>query len=195
MSAFLGPIHVKMYERILYQDKLAQAVMEQSAQNPVAEVDAKFPPAKDGPLEELIDQGNIHGWLSEAVANCEQRFALAVCKALGGQPDEMGTLCDTVTKLGRAYPLGAAHDAEAVFQAVHNILLDGMPCDFPFTMLESSTEMVRWRVTNCPHARYWGGDAERYYLLRDAWMSGVLEGSGVCHTRHGDGEHTLRKER
>ena len=83
MSAFLGPTHVKMYERILYQDTLSQALVDLSAAQGwgyvAREIDDQAPAAVEQPLETIIDAGTIHAWPSEAVARRERRVSLTVC--------------------------------------------------------------------------------------------------------------------
>lgn len=201
MSAFLGPVHGKMYSRILYQDAMAQAMLELAEKNGWTEglreqVDTNAPAASPEPLETIIDQSNIHGWLSEAVANSERRFAMIVSGILSKHPERIDVLQRVMEELGRQYAMPEFGDAEQAFQAVHDILLDGMPCDFPFEITASDTETVTWRVKTCPHTAYWTEElsAKPYYLLRDAWVKGALEGSGIVHTRS-EGSHTMRKGR
>lgn len=201
MSAFLGPIHLKMYDRILYQDFLTESILDLAETKGWdgglrRRVDAKAEPAPRKPLETVIDQSNIHGWLSRKVEAGERRLALAVTGILAGHPERMGDLQALMKDLGSRYDLTLPDDAENIFAAVHDILLDGMPCDFPFNITESDAAKVRWQVTKCPHAPYWleaGGDVEVYYRLRDAWIEGLLDGRGLAHVRSAGG-HCLRKE-
>lgn len=201
MSAFLGPIHEKMYRRILYQDRMAQALLDLAVKNGWTgdlqeQADAEAPAASPGPLETLIDQSNIHGWLSEAVAGSERRFAFIAGKLLSGHPGRLGVLQDAMKELRRQSALSKALDAEQSFEAIHDILLDGMPCDFPFQMEETGPDTVAWNMGVCPHASHWPKEsgAEPYYQLRDAWVEGALEGSGILHTRSGN-RHTMQRGR
>lgn len=202
MSAFLGPIHQKMYSRILHQDALAESMLKLAESNGWADglrqrVDSAYPAASSRPLEEIIDAGNIHGWLSAAVETCESRFAAVVGGILAGHPRRISQLQDAMRGLGRQSGLVSLPDAESAFTAVHDILLDGMPCDFPFDVMQMEAAEARWQVASCPHTPFWvtcDGGPEVYYLLRDAWVEGALEGSGISHTRHA-GSHTIRKER
>lgn len=199
MSAFLGPIHVKMYERILYQDTMSQALLDFAAGKGWAvglgdKVATQAPAASRQPLEAIIDESNIHGWLSDAVVRCERRFAMIACGILTENPERIGELLPIMNALGKAQNFSPAMDAERAFQTIHDVLLDGMPCDFPFDVTESGVDTVTWRVTNCPHAPYWadnGCGVEGYYQLRDAWVQGALENSGITHTRTELYAHTL----
>lgn len=202
MSAFLGPIHVKMYQRILYQDTMSQAFLELAAKHGwdsglETHVNSQAPAAPGQPLETIIDQSNIHGWLSNAVMHCEQRFALIVCRILADNPKHMDDLQNLMKAMGEACRLPSGIDAEQAFQSIHDILLDGMPCDFPFTITSSGSDEVTWQVTNCPHTPYWKDSmckAETYYQLRDAWMDGALSQSGIVHRRPEPYTHIMRKD-
>lgn len=197
MSAFLGPIHIKMYNRVLNQDAMTGALLSLSeergwAAGLRAEVDKKAPAAKREPLEGLIDGSNIHGWLNKAVQICETRFALVVGGILSGHPERLSALEEAMEGLGREADLPKFPGAEETFQAMHDVLLDGMPCDFPFDITASDADQVTWEVAICPHEAYWDGGVATYYQLRDRWVKGALEGSAIIHSRE-NGIHTLRK--
>ncbi|MGC4018437.1 MAG: hypothetical protein QM793_03875 [Muricomes sp.] len=202
MSAFLGPIHVKMYQRILYQDSMSKALLDLAAKNGWADglqakVDSEAPAASKEPLENIIDQSNIHGWLSQAVGNSENRFAEVVCGILEEDSQRIGELEEVMKELGRKYALPSDLNAEETYAAIHDILLDGMPCDFPFAVLEQDEDLVQWQVKSCPHARYWTNSdigADTYYRLRDSWVEGVLENSSISYSHSESAEYSLRKE-
>ena len=199
VNRYLGTVHLKMYRRILYQDAMARAVMGQGQQELgeaglAAKLDMAAPAARKAPLEHVIDTEDILGWLAAAVEQCERRFALAVVTALDERPERMGELKATMRQMGRARSLKVALSATAAFALIRELLLDGMPADFPFVMEHSDEGKVIWRVERCPHARYWaqlGVDPDTYYRLRDAWVEGMLMGSGVVHERDRVGRHTL----
>lgn len=201
MSAFLGPIHLKMYERILYQDDMAQKIldftMEKGWSNDFEKVvNAKAPAASRKPLENIIDESNIHGWLSEAVARCERRFALTISSVLVDHPERLGELLRAMKDMGTECALSPSMDAEAVYQAVHDILLDGMPCNFPFANMDVGPDIAVWQVASCPHAPYWVEvhcDADIYYQLRDSWIDGVLSESGITHQRTAPHSHIIKR--
>ncbi|MDL2253935.1 hypothetical protein LJC49_07680 [Ruminococcaceae bacterium OttesenSCG-928-I18] len=202
MSAFLGPIHLKMYDRILYQDTMSQSILDLVAKEDwsgafAADLEDTAPAAVKQPLDTIIDKNNIHGWLSEAVALCEHRFALVVCGVLEDHPERLRQIQDTMKNLGKAHPVPSAMNAEEAYEAIHDILLDGMPCDFPFTNIAAGPGSVTWQVANCPHESYWetvGRDAEIYYRLRDAWIDGSLEQTEFKHSRPSHHHHVLVKK-
>lgn len=68
MSLFLGPIHFWLYEKIKRQEELTSAVSEYigSGQDLTK---------KCLPLEEVIDEDNIHASLQNMINDSEERFA------------------------------------------------------------------------------------------------------------------------
>lgn len=203
MSAFLGPVHEKMYGKILAQDEITEALLQLAEGNGWApglrqQVDAQSPAAQKAPLADIIDTGNIHGWLSATVLGSESRFAAVTCGMLDGHPQRLAAMQEVMKARGQSAGLPADVDAEGAFQAIHDILLDGMPCDFPFQVIDSRPDAVEWTVTSCPHAAHWqsrGCEAETFYKLRDAWIEGALAGTGITHSRDQAGNAHLKKGR
>ena len=199
MSAFLGPIHFKMYDRILYQDTMSQSILDLATKEGwngafAKDLDDTAPAAVKQSLDTIIDESNIHGWLSGAVAQCEHRFALVVCGVLEDHPERLRQLQDTMKDLGKVHPIPPTMNAEEAYEAIHDVLLDGMPCDFPFTNIDADPGSATWQVANCPHEPYWetaGCDAEIYYCLRDAWVDSFLNNTEIIHNRPSHHHHTL----
>ena len=69
MSAFLGKIHYWLYNKVLWHEELSEEILKYAASKGVsveeikAEVYSKYGEPDLSPLEDVIDQGNIHGWL------------------------------------------------------------------------------------------------------------------------------------
>ncbi|MFR1138908.1 MAG: hypothetical protein ACLSDN_07985, partial [Anaerococcus vaginalis] len=74
MSEFLGPIHYMMYEKIKFQDKITDFLLDGKTE----EIDEKIKPVSTDNLENLIDQENIHGWLDSKIDVVENRLAYAI---------------------------------------------------------------------------------------------------------------------
>lgn len=116
MSKTLGPIHYMMYEKIKFQDKITEYLMDGHIQ------DIKPNPVSTKPLEEILDQENIHGYLQEKIDIVETRLAKAL--KLTKDPDEK------LYKLGKECAKGKDFSSfEEVFRDLNTYLLDGMPCD------------------------------------------------------------------
>ena len=84
MSAFLGPIHTWLYNKIKLQDELVNALIDAAVNENVAgdEIKAmltrRYGELEKGDLEEICDPNNIHGWLQDRVSLVENRLAFAV---------------------------------------------------------------------------------------------------------------------
>ena len=70
MSAFLGPIHYWLYNKIQLQEELIRKIAEYGEKSGWAVFSEKHLEEKTvnkelRPLNELIDVMNIHGWLQE----------------------------------------------------------------------------------------------------------------------------------
>ena len=74
MSENLGPIHYMMYEKIKFQDDITNYLLE----NDTSKVDKLNEPVSREPLESLIDQDNIHGWLDSKIDVVENRLNYAL---------------------------------------------------------------------------------------------------------------------
>lgn len=118
MSKNLGPVHYMMYEKIKFQDEVTSFLMDGNTEK----IDAKIPPVSKNPLDEIIDQDNIHGFLSSKIDVVENRLNMAF--AMADKIDE------------KLYELGKKKASEKnfssleeVFQDLNTYLLDGMPCD------------------------------------------------------------------
>ena len=118
MSKNLGPVHYMMYDKIKFQDKITNFLLDGNTEA----IDKDFAPVKDLPLEDLIDQDNIHGWLSARIDQVENRLARAM--ALSKNPREK------MYELGKLEVKGEdLSNLKLVFDKLNQRMLDGMPCD------------------------------------------------------------------
>ncbi|WP_311481390.1 hypothetical protein [uncultured Anaerococcus sp.] len=116
MSKTLGPIHYLMYEKIKFQDKITDYLLDGDFSQ------IKYEPVSTKPLEEILDQENIHGYLQEKIDIVESRLAqaLSLCKNPG----------DKLFKLGQECGKGKDFSSfDQIFTDLNYYLLDGMPCD------------------------------------------------------------------
>lgn len=177
MSAQLGPIHHRMYQKIRFQEALIDQLIALAEANGWQTADGTpvtaYAGEPEAPLETIIDFANIHGWLSGRIADPERRYAALVTGLL-------------VAIEAAAFAFGqraavAGESAPAVYQAVDARLLDGMPCDRAIAITENEADRVTWQVAADTHSPYWtevGGDGKIYYKLRTALIAGMLSGSG-----------------
>lgn len=187
MSAFLGPIHYWLYNKIQLQQNIVDELFTLGEKNGLAleaDCNSLYGTFDNKPLEEMIDQGNIHGWLQERVSQVEYKYAYCVTKLLNKNPEVMDSLkailADNGTNLAitmKEYPM----DPKGVYKLIEDNLLDGMPCDHANRVLKQSDTELLWTRNQCVHSEYWeelGGDIEVYYMLRDAWISALVKELG-----------------
>ena len=183
MSAFLGPIHHWLYNKIQQQQAIVdelyvladkqQLLLEAECNNLYGEFENK-------PLEEMIDTGNIHGWLQERVSQVEYKYAYSITKLLNTNPDLKASIKAIVINNGRNLAITLKEyrlDATGIYKAITDNLLDGMPCDHANRVLKQSSDEVIWQRTLCVHSPYWeeiDGDITLYYDLRDAWLEAFI---------------------
>lgn len=140
MSKTLGPIHYMMYEKIKFQDKITDYLMDGHIQ------DIKPDPVSTKPLEEILDQENIHGYLQEKIDIVETRLAKAL--KLAKDPDEK------LYKLGQECGKDKDFSSfEQLFRDLNTYLLDGMPCDQGLSAMvdEDSLYLI---TNNNLHSKY-----------------------------------------
>ena len=116
MSKTLGPIHYLMYEKIKFQDKITDFLLDGDFSQ------IQYEPVSTKPLEEILDQENIHGYLQEKIDIVESRLAkaLSLCKNPSEKLFKLGQKCGK----GKDFS-----NFEEIFTDINTYLLDGMPCD------------------------------------------------------------------
>ncbi len=205
MSAFLGPIHYWLYNKI----RLQQAVVDKLCLigNPLGlklqeECEERYGQFLNKPLEEMIDQGNIHGWLQERVSQVEYKYAYAVTKLTAAAPDIIEQLkgCLYLTGSEQAEAVKTSEvqkDARKLFTLLTDQLLDGMPCDHTNRVIAQTETEVTWTRNLCVHTPYWeevGGDIALYYTLREAWMKGFFQEFGYQLEKTDDASYRIHAE-
>jgi len=137
-----------------------------------------------GPLEELIGDAPIHGWLQhqlEALLESEaQLWAL-----VGDRPERLRMVRSQLhshgLRLGEALLSedgGRAGDARRWLQAVDLSLMEGMPCDHLSQVVAVGERSFIVRRDLLAHARHWrsAGLPEASALeMHGAWMEGLMD--------------------
>jgi len=203
MSAFLGPIHYWLYNKIQLQQAIVNdiyALGDQYGLTLKQECDNNFGMFENKPLEEMIDQGNIHGWLQERVSLVEYKYAYSVTKLLQANSETLESLVSILYHNGKQLALTLqSSDLKAtdIYKAITDHLLDGMPCDHANRLLEQNDLEVTWSRAVCVHAQYWDetdGDIAVYYDLRDAWITGLVEELGFALHKLDETTYHISKE-
>lgn len=140
MSENLGPIHYLMYEKIKFQDEITDFLMDGN----FSQIDYK--PVSKKPLEEILDQENIHGFLQEKIDIVESRLA----KALKVSKNPSEKLFALGQRCGKDKDFSSF---EEIFTDLNNYLLDGMPCDRGLSALLDGGDLYLITNTNL-HKKY-----------------------------------------
>jgi len=202
MSAFLGPIHFWLYHKIQLQEELICRILETAARKDWNLVSAEKLDTVCGksdmrPLESVIDQRNIHGWLHHRIDISEMRLAFLVTELLKEDSSRLAILKQTAYRFGERNPLEYGISADGAFKALEDSLLDGMPCDHVNRIIEHGENKVVWQQTQCVHHLCWeqtGGDVSVYYALRAKMIDGMLMHSGLRFYTARNNEFKIIKE-
>lgn len=191
MSAFLGPIHFWLYNKIKIQNNIVEEILDLADD---AELRKNlYENYGDGdlkPLDEVIDVGNIHGWLQNQISMVESKLAVAVTSMLDESPESIEKIKEIFFKNGEKYStLSMYSGVDNAFKAINDTLLDGMPCDHVNAVINQDDNEAVWKRYECVHSKYWSeakGDIKTYYVLRDEFIKGLLKVSGINYEKISD---------
>ena len=193
MSAFLGPIHFWLYNKIKIQNNIVEDILTLSDKKNFNLRNNLYDQYGDGelkPLDEVIDVTNIHGWLQEQISKVEYKLAFAVTEILEKDPGMMENLKTIYKNNGlKASTLNKETTIEEIFKAINDTLLDGMPCDHVNALISQDENEVVWKRYECVHSKYWdaaNGDVANYYMLRDEFIIGMLSTANVNYEKLDD---------
>lgn len=181
MSAFLGPIHFWLYNKIRFQEDLIDALCARAvSEGWLAEEDTrKFVSTDRRELQDAIDESNIHGWLQGRIHDGEGRYAALVTTLLQEDANRLQTLKDVAFYTGKEKRTEVPTTAPEAFHQLDNTLLNGMPCDQVMKVTESNPDKVVWEETQDLHSSFWNGQGAYYYDLRAELIKGILADSGL----------------
>jgi len=203
MSAFLGPIHYWLYNKINIQKELVEDIIKLSQKFNTSEIelqkelDTRYGVSETRPLEEVIDQGNIHGWLQACVSQVEYKLAFGVTKLLERNPELIKEMELLFQSKGMEKALTEnTTNVSKIYKAISDSLLDGMPCDNANRVLEDAEDKVIWKRNACVHKSYWdevGGDINNYYILRESFIRGFLRDTSVVFEKIDDVTSVIKR--
>lgn len=181
MSAFLGPIHYWMYNKIKVQQEIVDEIIklgEEAVPGLKEKLDSKYGVSETRPLEEVIDQSNIHGWLQGNVTREEYKLADSITSILEAKSEMLDKIKEVFSNRGKELAESISlEDASQAYKIISDSLLDGMPCDHANSVIEEGQEKVVWKRNLCVHSDYWkevNGDIKIYYALREEFIKGAL---------------------
>ena len=201
MSAFLGPIHNWLYNKIKFQDELIQCILQfvstKDYQIPLlSQMDQRYGVLETGELADIIDESNIHGWLQERITVVENRLAFLITVTTDEHPERIIDINDVVYEFGRNHASASDISVKEAYELLNNCLLNGMPCDRVNDVTNEDENSISWVQTVDIHAPYWDmihGNSEYYYAIRESLVIGMLENSGITYQQTGSQVFELRK--
>lgn len=203
MSAFLGPIHYWLFNKICLQDSMVESILDLNDEKKYVSdlrkmVDEECDSLEKKPLEEMIDEGNIHGWLQHKVNIVENRLSFVVTELLKKDSEAMEDILNVVYQLGTSKSEENTFETpEEVYQYLNDMLLDGMPCDHVNELVSVSDNELIYRRTMCIHQNFWkskNGNPENYYTIRCNFIDGLLKHSYFEFKADAEGNYHIIKK-
>lgn len=193
MSAFLGPIHFWLYNKIQFQENLIDELVAYVTAKGWSDKADQYVSTDRRKLDEVIDEANIHGWLQSRIHDAEGRYAALVLDAAGDDAEKFDALKEAARDFGAKQGLQAATVPEA-FHRLDDLLLDGMPCDQVNRVRESDDARIAWDRTMDLHSEFWQGHGDRYYALRQALVDGLLSATDYALESPAEGQYEIVKK-
>ena len=192
MSAFLGHIHYWLYKKIQLLAERENLVLEKtrSVIDDLADelhemsVDTYGSPIDPAtPLEDIIDHGNIHGWLQGQITTASVREAAFIKDLLDTNTGDegvqviaqildafatQGTACGTVGKDSLQ-----GETAGDIYNALQNFYVNGMPCDGGDQVVADGDDKYQWVGDHRLQSGYWrtaGVDPQFMSLAYQTWF-------------------------
>lgn len=196
MSAFLGPIHFMMYNKIQKQNDLLDEIIAYMQDNNIipdlsSKLKEKYGENEREELESVIDLNAIHSWLNNQVNIAESRLAYTVKLIIEKDKSLMDKMGELFYSNGMEKRLECAEIivVEELFKMLNITLLDGMPCDGGIIIQNDDGSEIMWEVNLEVHKPYYDKekiDVEYFFNLRDKWLQGFFAGSfNIEYTRLG----------
>lgn len=184
MSAFLGPIHFWLYNKIEVEENILKEIIDKANDKSdissiVNEGVEKFGKAVSGELEDNIDQDNIHGWLQGKIASVESRVAFTVTYLLNNDVLTFEEINDVFIESAKecASKISSANSSSKIYEQIYNYLLAGMPCDRVNEVIENGDDFIKWQTAIDIHKQYWDivdGDVNNFHKFIDSWIKSFV---------------------
>lgn len=188
MSAFLGPIHYRMFRKALAVDSLARDIAayadgESWTDGLAAALDAGHPRLQ-GEIADHIDLSSIHASLNALVGNSESALAAATAPLSEHMADLAAHVREVGASAGKQAEFGTLQQA---WNALDESWLDGMPCDGFVKFGDNDDSTVSWSVNLDAHK------ALGYAQIRAAWLEGFCQGAGLDFSSPEAGSYRISK--
>lgn len=172
MSAFLGPVHFWLYEKIRRLERIELGLRELS--QPDSEM------YLNRPLEDVVDTSRIHQSLQDMIRVTETRFAKVLDATLAEKGKDFVEA--VFTRQGRhdgatARQSAGSIDLAGIHRLLNDYLLDGMPCDTINNIETQEEDRLVWHVPDALHAPHWevsGLDVNRFYEMKRCYVNAFI---------------------
>lgn len=133
------------------------------------------------PLEKVIDENNIHGWLQACITDAETRYADLVGTVLLQDEKRISKLCSAAYEFGEQNALPSDTNAQKAYEEFENFFVNGMPCDRVNMVIKEENGELTWEQTCDIHEPYWipFGGTGNYYIIRKSVMDGMLSAASL----------------
>lgn len=171
MSAFLAPIHYNVFNKIKNQNNILEELIDKFGNEILrTEIYETYGTLPQGELEDIIDHGNIHGWLQNQFIRTEKILSFLVNKLI-----QSGTNLDNIKLFyeNKGKEFKNLNTPIDVFNLFTSFYMDGMPCDRAITPLGFDEEKGSFVINEDLHKQYWEDDGKIYNELRNSWLKGV----------------------
>ena len=175
MSKFLAPIHFIMYDKILFLDKLTNKYIDFAEKNNIELESLNSLESIDyAPLDEIIDESNIHTWIQKRVSIVEDKLAYIVSEILKENETFENEILEIAKNTGEEESFSG--NSREAFVEISNRFLDGMPCDHAISILEEDENFLKYKIEIDKHSEFWnyGINSNIYWKIRNSFIEGLI---------------------
>ncbi|SCJ97170.1 Uncharacterised protein [uncultured Clostridium sp.] len=190
MSLFLGKIHYWLFNKIQWFEILEEDIIDVAKDVGIYTDEIRDKINKrygeklpNKPLEDMIDTGNIHGWLQSKINSAEGRMAAWTSEIINNSEKGINKIERVYIDQGRKAAKEIISEgksfekAEELYSLMNDYILDGMPCDRVNEIIESSEEMIKWTRRICVHKDIWEAEninVKYFYDFRGLWIKAFI---------------------
>lgn len=193
MSKFLAPIHSWLFNKIRIQENLELKLYSliNKGEEIKEEAEEKYGTlTPKGDLKDLIDEGNIHGWLQERINASSKRLAYLLQAAVNGGMEEevlLRAFNEEGQRIGKDNK-DQVVDPSTAFKLMNDVVLDGMPCDMVNRIVSEDDKGLVFEKTKDIHSPLVAGivSMDLYQGVRMELIKGLMEANGMAITRVGN---------
>lgn len=187
MSAFLGPIHHWLFNKILYIEDRAFHIASALESNGKADIvksklEEYGPRLKGADLAELVGGASIHQFMYSLIAKVEV-FEAGLVEAAGDDYDAIRQKVEEHGKKAGQEAVARQGDKpeslESIYKYINDSQLEGMPCDPGAVVEPLDSNRLAYRHTGCNHIQNWeytNCPSNKMCGIQNAWLKGFISG-------------------